>query len=86
MDEWGNYRRTSKKNFIIWQLIIGTIELALFIYFYFVTNRWGNLADDANEQPPKEDENKDNEKNDKNDENKGEDDKPKEEEPPKGDD
>ena len=50
MDEWGNYRRTSKKNFIIWQLLIGTIELGLFVYFFFVTQRWGNMADDANER------------------------------------
>ena len=61
MDEWGNYRRTSKKNYIIWQLLIGTIELGLFVYFFFVTQRWGNMADDANEkkspEKPKEEDN-----------------------------
>lgn len=50
MDEWGNYRRTSKKNFIVWQLLIGIVELTLFIYFYFVTSKWGDLAEDAPEQ------------------------------------
>ena len=47
MDEWGNYRRTSKRNYIIWQILIGTTELALFTYFWFACSTWGNIADDA---------------------------------------
>ena len=47
----------------MWQLLMALIELGLFIYFYFVTQRWGNMADDAKEKKSEkgDDEGKDNE-------------------------
>ena len=41
-----NYKRTSKKSFITWTIIIGVTELLTFVYFYFACERWADIGED----------------------------------------
>ena len=44
-EDYGNYRYTSKKSYLIQEVIISSIWAGLFIYFIFACHTWEKMAD-----------------------------------------
>ena len=44
IEEYGYYSYQSKKDFIIWTLVVATAWIAIFIYFSIASSQWADLG------------------------------------------